>query len=65
MDENMQREWNAWQEIVGDLKRSGIDVNAPESAKMVRHIKAWGECLAILRRDQSASVSREVLSQLG
>jgi hypothetical protein len=60
--EQGEREWRAWHQVCGQLRKLGLDVNADEADAFVRAVKLWGEELHALRAlqpDQEADALAE------
>jgi hypothetical protein len=54
-------EYAAWQAIVLELKRAGLDINQEEALHAA--IKLWGEQLAYLRELQDAELRANALDE--
>jgi hypothetical protein len=46
-------EWRAWQLVVEQFRKLGLDINEDKFNPLIRCIEAWGELLVELRMDQT------------
>ena len=60
----MDKEWEAWQNVVHELRSLGIEVNDETHRSLVEVLKVWGERLALLRREQPKDLSYQVLAEI-
>jgi hypothetical protein len=61
----MDQEYAAWQAVVMECRRLGIDMNEPKYNRLIKAVCVWGERLHALRANQREDqVDRALISYL-
>jgi hypothetical protein len=57
--QEMNVEWEAWQNVVREFAGIGIDINESSTDTLIKAINCWGELLVDLRVHQSPVVRED------
>ena len=60
--EEMHNEYDAWQNVVAECQRLGIDMNQEKYNRLIKSICVWGERLHALRATQRADQVQAALN---